>query len=73
MTEQITIELSNDTRRAVEALAAAEGLSAATWIVRVLEARVFTQRFRAIREEILRLLDDRGVRLTDEEVFRMLS
>jgi predicted transcriptional regulator len=73
MSESLTIDLTDDLKAQIDALSSADGVSAADWVRRAIEAHVFIRRFRSVREEMLRSLDERGIQLTDEDVFKMVS
>lgn len=73
MSENMTIEIPDELKAQIDALSSADGVSAKDWVKRAIEAHVFIRRFRSVREEMLRELDDRGVQLTDEDVFKMVS
>jgi predicted transcriptional regulator len=73
MSESMTIDLTDDLKAQIDALSSADGVSAADWVRRAIESHVFIRRFRTVREEMLKSLDDRGIQLTDEDVFRMVS
>ncbi|MBV9109088.1 MAG: hypothetical protein JO306_06765 [Gemmatimonadetes bacterium] len=73
MSESMVVELPDGLKARIAELSGAEGVTAEDWVARAIQARVFTQAFRATREEILQILDDRGVHLTDEDVFKMVS
>lgn len=73
MSESLTIDLTDDLKAQIDAISSAEGVSATDWARRAIEARVFIRRFRSVREEMLRHLDERGIQLTDEDVFKMVS
>lgn len=65
--------MSDDLRAQIDALSIAEGKSAMDSARRAIEARVFIRRVRNVREKMLRHLDERGIQLTDEDVFRTVS
>jgi hypothetical protein len=69
MSKNMVVQLSDDRTAEIDALSSAEGVSADEAI----ESRIFIRRFRAAREKMLRILDERGEQLTDEDVFRMVS
>ena len=69
----MTIDLSDDLKAQIDALSSADGVSAVDWVRRAIEAHVFLRRFRSVRAEMLRNFDDRGIQLTDEDVFKMVS
>ena len=73
MSESMVVELPDGLKARIAELSDAEGVSAENWVTQAIKTRVFTQEFRATREEILQLLEDRGVHLTDEDVFKMVS
>ncbi|HKP76942.1 MAG TPA: hypothetical protein VJT67_15535 [Longimicrobiaceae bacterium] len=73
MSESMTIDLTDDLKAQIDALSSADGVSADEWVKRAIESRVFIRRFRDVREEMLRNLDERGIHLTDEDVFKMVS
>ena len=73
MSKAITIYVSDDLEAQIDELSSADGVSPKDWIQRALKAHVFIRRFRAAREDILRELDERGERYTDEDVFKMVS
>lgn len=73
MTTSLTIDLPNVLMRQIEALSAEDGVSPEDWVRHVIKAHVFICRFRAAREAALRELDERGIHLTDQDVFRMMS
>jgi len=69
----MTIDLTDDLKAQIDTLSSADGVSAADWVRRAIDAHVFIRRFRTVREEMLRNLDDRGIQLTDEDVFKLVS
>jgi predicted transcriptional regulator len=73
MSESMTIDLTDELKSQIDALSSADRVSAADWVNRAIEAHVFIRRFGAVRGEILRHLDERGVQYTDEDVFKMVS
>ena len=73
MSKNMMVELTDDLTAEIDALSSAEGVSAKDWIRQAIESRVFIRRFRAAREEMLRILDERGEQLTDEDVFKIVS
>ena len=73
MSESMTIDLTDDLKAQIDALSSADGVSAADWVRHAIESHVFIRRFRSVREEMLKSLDDRGIQLTDEDVFKMVS
>ena len=73
MSESMIIDLTDDLKAQIDALSSADGISASDWVRRVIEAHVFIRRFRSVRAEMLRNLDDRSLQLTDEDVFKMVS
>ena len=73
MSESMTIDLTDELKAQIEALSSADGVSVKDWVKRAIEAHVFIRRFREVREEMLRNLDERGIRFTDEDVSKMVS
>jgi predicted DNA-binding protein len=73
MSKNMVVRLSDDLTAEIDALSSAEGVSADDWVKQAIESRIFIRRFRAAREKMLRILDERGEQLTDEDVFRMVS
>ena len=73
MSESLTIDLTDDLKAQIDALSSADGVSAADWVRRAIESHVFIRRVRQVRKEMLRCLDERGIHLTDEDVFKMVS
>ena len=69
MSIQMTIEVSDRLQEQIASFAAADEIDPEEWIRRVLRARVFIRQFRSVRAEMLRDLDDRGIHLTDQDVF----
>jgi predicted transcriptional regulator len=71
MNTRITIEITSDLNEQIEALAAADGASSEDWIRHLIESDVFLRRFRAARAEMLRILDGRGITVTEDEVLAL--
>lgn len=65
--------MSDDLRAEIDTLSIAEGKSAMDSARRAIEAHVFIRRVRNVREEMLRHLDERGIQLTDEDIFKTVS
>jgi len=73
MSEMIMLTLSDEVEAQVDALSSADGVSKTELVRRAVEAYVFVRRFRSLRREAMRQLEERGIRLTDEDVFGMMS
>jgi len=73
MSEMITLTLPDEVEAQVDALSNADGVSKSELVRRAVEAYVFVRQFRSLRREAMRQLDERGIRLTDEDVFGMVS
>jgi predicted transcriptional regulator len=73
MSEMITLTLPDEVEAQVDALSSADGVSKTELVRRAVEAYVFVRQFRGLRREAMRQLDERGIRLTDEDVFGMVS
>jgi predicted transcriptional regulator len=73
MSEVIPVILTDDVEAQVDALSTADGVSKSELIQRAVESYVFIRRFRELRREAMQQLEDRGIRLTDEDVFGMVS
>ncbi|HSU13137.1 hypothetical protein [Longimicrobium sp.] len=71
MNTRITIEITLDLHEQIEAAAAADGVSSEDWIRHLIEHDVFLRRFRAARAEMLRILDERGITVTEEEALAL--
>lgn len=73
MSELISLTLTDEVEAEVDALSFADGVTRTELVRRAVEAYVFVRRFRSLRREAMRQLDERGIRLTDEDVFGMVS
>ena len=73
MSEMITLTLPDEVEAQVDALSSADGVSKSEIVRRAVEAYVFVRQFRALRREAMRQLEERGIQLTDEDVFGMVS
>ena len=73
MSEMITLTLPDDVEAQVDALSSEDGLSKPELVRKAVEAYVFVRQFRSLRREAMRQLAERGIRLTDEDVFGMVS
>ncbi|HEX6748597.1 MAG TPA: hypothetical protein VF092_14970 [Longimicrobium sp.] len=73
MSEVIPVTLTDEIGAQVDAISSAEGVTKSELIQRAVESYVFIRRFRALRREAMRQLEERGIRLTDEDVFRMVT
>jgi hypothetical protein len=73
VSEPISITFRDDVQAQVEALSAAEGVPEDEFIQKAVEEYLFLRRFRQLRGEMMADLEARGIRLTDEDVFKMVS
>jgi len=73
MSKIISLTLPDEVEAQVDALSSADGVSKTELVRRAVEAYVFVRRFRSLRREAMRQLEERGIRLTDEDVFGMVS
>jgi hypothetical protein len=73
MSEAIEITLAEGVLAQIDALASARGVSREEWIVEVVEARLWIAKFRAVRARLLQVLEARGERYTDDDIFAMVS
>ncbi|MFL5539369.1 MAG: ribbon-helix-helix protein, CopG family [Longimicrobiaceae bacterium] len=73
MSEAILLTLSDEVEAQVDALSSADGVSKTELVRRAVEAYVFIRQFRSLRREAMRQLDERGIRLTDEDIFSLVS
>jgi predicted transcriptional regulator len=69
MSQPITINLPDDTRKALDAAANEEGLSESALIEKALSDYLFVRRFRSLRERMM----SQGKDLTDQDVFHLVS
>ena len=69
----ISLTLPDEVEAQVDALSSADGVSKSELVRRAVEAYVFVRQFRSLRAEAMRQLAERGIRLTDEDVFGMVS
>jgi predicted transcriptional regulator len=70
---EMTLTLPDEVEAQVDALSSADGVSKSELVRRAVEAYVFVRQFRSLRREAMRQLEERGIRLTDEDVFGMVS
>jgi predicted DNA-binding protein len=73
MSEMITLTLPDEVEAQVDALSSADGVSKSELVRRAVEAYVFIRHVRSLRRDAMRQLDERGIRLTNEDVFGMVS
>lgn len=73
MREMITLTLPDEVEAQVDTLSSPDGISKSELVRRAVEAYVFVRQFRSLRREAMRQLEERGIRLTDEDVFGMVS
>jgi predicted transcriptional regulator len=69
MSQTITINLTDDTRSALDDAATEEGLSESALIEKALADYLFIRRFRSLRERLI----SQGKNLTDQDVFDLVS
>ena len=69
MSQTITINLPDDTRRSLDDAAAEEGVSESALVEKALSDYLFIRRFRSLRERLMSQRKD----LTDRDVFDLVS
>jgi predicted transcriptional regulator len=69
----ISIELPEHVEAQLEAISTAKGIPESELITGAVERYVSVQRFYEARGEIMRHLAERGIHLTDEDVFEAVS
>lgn len=69
MSQSITIDLPDDTKRALDSAATEEGVSESTLIEKAVSDYLFIRRFRNLRERMM----SEGKNLSDQDVFDLVS
>ena len=72
MNQTLTIRLSEDLRRSLEAISKAERKPISDLVRDSIRRYITTQRFRQLRNATLPLAEAQGI-LTDEDVFELIS
>ena len=72
MRESISISLPEELRAELDRLTEAQGVTRSDLVREALREYLFTQRFRALRQELMPYAEAQGV-FTDEDVFRSVS
>jgi len=73
MSKSITVVLPDEIEARLEEVSSAKGVSAPEWVSDAIRRQLFLHEFEEIRAEAMAELDSRGVQLTDEDVFRIVS
>ena len=73
MSANVSLKWSDDEVAQLEALSSKEGVPQSEILRLAFKEYVFVRRFRELRGEMMRDLEERGIRLTDEDVFETVS
>ena len=73
MSETVAVTLPDDMMAQVEAVSAEDGVPQSEVIRTAVREYLFLRRFRELRGQMIQDLADRGISLTDEDVFEMVS
>jgi len=68
-----TVALPDDVMAQVEAIAREEGVTTDEIVRKAVESFLLIRRFRELRGRMMKDLEIRGIILTDEDVFEMMS
>jgi hypothetical protein len=73
MSEKIELELSDEAAAEVASRASNAGVSREDWLRLTVDSVLGMDDVRRVRERILKKLEARGERYTDEDIFKMVS
>ncbi len=73
MSETVAVTLPDDMMAQVEAVSTQDGVPQSEVIRTAVREYLFLRRFRELRGQMIQDLANRGISLTDEDVFEMVS